>query len=82
MQIDEISKEAARIVAVSQERGDFVTDTDGFVYYWPKEAGRGHLSAWHLRVLADELDRRNEPWQKEINDYFEQDTPSQLSILK
>ena len=51
------------------ESGDFVTLDDGFVYYWP--SGNGSLAAYVLRWIADELDKRNKEWNKQINDYFE-----------
>ena len=51
-------KEIQRIIGISDERGDFVVCEDGDTYFWSKE-GRGYLAAWQLRVLADELDRRN-----------------------
>jgi hypothetical protein len=40
---------------------NFVTDMDGFVYYWPGNNG-GHYSASDLREIAAELDRRNAEW--------------------
>ena len=59
-----------RIIRISDERKEFVTDVDGFVYWWPDGSPNGHLASHHLRWLADELDRRNEKWQKNIDDYF------------
>lgn len=52
----------AIIVSLAEERGEFVTDVDGFVYYEPSERSAGFFSAAVLRILADELDRRNAPW--------------------
>lgn len=43
---------------------DFVTFDDGYIYWWPDV--RGGLSAHDLRVVADELDRRNAEWDKEV----------------
>lgn len=37
---------------------------DGFQYFWIKN--RGALSAFDLRVIADELDRRNKEWKETI----------------
>ena len=39
---------------------DFVTDVDGYVYFWA--TGRGGYSAWMLRTIADYLDARNAEW--------------------
>ena len=62
----------ADIIAFAEAAGEFITDVDGFVYYWPKNARGGHLAAHHLRALADELDRRNAPWEAQINAYFKE----------
>lgn len=48
---------------------DIVTDVDGFQYYWPKDS-QGHYAAHHLRAIADELDKRNAPWEAQIEEYF------------
>ena len=61
--------EALRIIAMSDEYGDFVTGDDGFVVFWPG-AGRGAFEAWHLRIIADELDKRNAPWAAQIEQHF------------
>ena len=66
-----MSPEEQRIIKISEERKEFVTDVDGFVYWWPEGSPNGHLASHHLRCLADELDRRNEKYQKQINDFFE-----------
>lgn len=42
---------------------------DGFLYYFP--SGYGGLSAEVLRIIADELDRRNAGWNASIEAYFE-----------
>jgi hypothetical protein len=58
--------ERLRCLKFLDDRGDFVTDVDGFVKFWPADQN-GYLAAHHLRWIADELDRRNEPWQKIID---------------
>lgn len=58
--------ERHRVIAMAEARNEFVTDVDGFVYWWPCETSRGHLASHHLRWLADELDYRNEEWNKHI----------------
>lgn len=57
------------IVKLAEERGEFTTSEDGFVYWWPSK--NGCLAAHHLRILADELDKRNAKWAKEIEEYFD-----------
>jgi hypothetical protein len=59
-----------RIIRLASEREEFVTDVDGFVYFWPNRDFGGHFSSHVLRILADELDRRNEAWSAEIDEYF------------
>jgi hypothetical protein len=56
----------------AEKMNEFVTLDDGFVYYWPSGFAGGALSAYQLREIADELDRRNEAWQADINKYFEE----------
>ena len=55
-----------RVIKLSDDKKEFVTDVDGFVYWWPEGTTSGHLAAFHLRWLADELDKRNEEWQKQV----------------
>jgi hypothetical protein len=56
------AEECARIFAEMDRRKEFVTDVDGYIYWWPDRSPHGHLAAHHLRAIADELDRRNKPW--------------------
>jgi type IV secretory pathway VirJ component len=58
----------ADIIKMLEEQGELVTGDDGFVYYWPSK--NGALSAHDLRIIADELDRRNARWEAEITAYF------------
>jgi hypothetical protein len=64
--------ERAIVCRLAEEWGEFVTDVDGFVYWWPsaKPEHAGHFSPYQLRILADELDRRNAPWQAVIDAEF------------
>lgn len=54
------------IIETHERDGDFVMLEDGFVYFW---AG-GAINSSALRILADELDRRNEAWNQQILAYF------------
>lgn len=70
---DDMEKTRLAGIAKHDAVGDFVTDVDGFVYFWPRR-GCGHFAAHHLRWIADELDRRNAPMVAELDRYFaEQD---------
>jgi hypothetical protein len=59
-------EERKRVVSISTAREEFVTFDDGYVHFWPDGSPHGALSAWHLRVLADELDRRNRAWDARV----------------
>lgn len=50
--------DAEEIIQLADKRNEFVIDVDGYVYYQPFDPA-GYFSAAVLRVLADELDRRN-----------------------
>ena len=57
------------LIASVDAAGEFVTDVDGFVYYW-QSPNHGHLSAWMLRAIANELDQRNAAWNAELEAFF------------
>jgi hypothetical protein len=48
---------------------DFIPLEDGYYYYWPRP-GKGGFSADNLRAIADELDRKNKPWDDQVQAYF------------
>ena len=50
---------------------EFVTLDDGFKYYWPSKKRSGAYASYHLRILADELDRLNKEWSDKIDADFE-----------
>jgi len=62
----------AELVKKCDDHNEFVTFDDGFVYFWPK--GYGGLDAVCLRIIADELDKRNAEWKQNIDDYFSSDS--------
>lgn len=62
--------ERNHVVNTAESRREFDMLEDGF-YYWFPTPNMGGMQSHHLRWLADELDRRNSAWQKQINDYFE-----------
>lgn len=65
---DEAERE--RILRAIEERSEFVIGDDGFVVYWP-DGLSGALNEWVLRLIADELERRNAPWAKKIGEQFD-----------
>lgn len=48
---------------------NFVQEVDGFYYYCPK-CPDGLLTSHQMRVIADELDRKNKDWEDYINTYL------------
>lgn len=62
-----MSHPTKRVIPSHVEK-NFITEVDGFVYYWPD--GGGHYSSYQLRQIADELDMRNSAWSQEIEEYF------------
>jgi hypothetical protein len=58
-----------RILEQANAEGDIVCGDDGYYVYWPRRTGA--YPSYHLRALADELDRRNEVWDKELDEYFD-----------
>ena len=55
---------AVRIIAACDEAGDIVFLDDGYMYYYIP--GRGGLSAADLRIIADEVDKRNKLWDEQV----------------
>jgi hypothetical protein len=66
----------SRIIEKAIEDDQIDILEDGFEYWFPA-IGLGAYSAHNLRELADELDRRNAAWEKQIKD-----DPHWESILK
>jgi len=67
---NDVCGEAERLIKIIEDHDGFDNLDDGFVYFFPQNNG-GCLQSWALRVIADELDRRNESWSANIDDYFE-----------
>lgn len=60
------------IFQMALDRNEIMTDMDGFYKYWPITNRVGCLTAENLRAIADGLDKMNEPWQKQLDEYFDQ----------
>lgn len=50
--------------------GDVLADDDGYYKWWP-ELKQGFLDENFLRALSDWLHVKNQPWDREVNKYFE-----------
>lgn len=49
---------------------DIILGDDGFYVFWPTTT-KGAFAPHNLRQIADLLDEMNEPWRKDIEEYFE-----------
>ena len=52
--------------------GEVISGDDGFFAFWPELRG-GFWEAHVLRAIADNLDKINAPWEKQIEAYFDND---------
>lgn len=57
--------EKARVLHVTEERGEFLQLEDGYFYFLPRKSV-GALAAHHLKWIADELDEKNQDWNNRI----------------
>lgn len=53
----------AKVIDYVEKADEFVTGDDGYVVFWPHR-NSGCLPAYILRIIADELDRRNAEWDE------------------
>lgn len=53
-----------RVITMCDERDEIDRLDDGYQYYFP--SGHGALSSVDLRIIADELDRRNKDWEEQV----------------
>lgn len=60
------------LIALVEKWGEFITLEDGYVHYCPR--GNGTVAAWSLRVIADELDRRNAEWDAQVKETLAEKT--------
>jgi hypothetical protein len=51
--------------------GRFEQDVDGYFYFWEEVELDGCWTAHNLRQIADLLDKINEPYDKQVNEFFE-----------
>ena len=64
--LDRYEEFKARILEVTDSQ--LIQEVDGFYYYFPKDGG--FITSDGLRVIADELDRRNREWNEYINEHL------------
>lgn len=54
-----------RVIKMIDAENGFVKEVDGYIFYAAK--GGGIFSSTILRWIADELDKRNEEWDEQVN---------------
>lgn len=54
------------LISLLDNRQEFVTGDDGFVIFWPMDCRTGGYTASVLRTIADELDKRNADWARQV----------------
>lgn len=54
------------MIQTETDNGSFTKDVDGYYYWIPLMDNKGTMSAHHLRWIADELDRLNADWDKQV----------------
>jgi hypothetical protein len=69
-----------KLIKHIDDAGDFVVSDDGYIYFFP-EKSNGYLSAHQLRFIADELDKRNKPWDDSITEYFNENENTTNSTI-
>ena len=50
--------------------GEIFAKEDGFCDFWPEEGNNGYWSYWLLEEIVELLKELNEPWEKQIEEYF------------
>jgi len=59
-----ISTPEMDLIEKLDEREEFGPLEDGYIYWFP--SGQGAVCPWELRTIADELDKRNDTWHKQV----------------
>jgi hypothetical protein len=54
----------------NKQLGIFALDVDGSYYFWDR-SDLGSWSSYSLRLIADELDKVNKPFDDSVKAYFE-----------
>lgn len=66
-----------KLLRSCEEYSEFGPCDDGYQYFWIEN--RGCLSAEDLRIIADELDRRNKDWDEQLSEYFKNSSIEDLN---
>ena len=67
-----------RVIECSKDA--IIQDVDGFFYFHPR-TDRGFYGSESLRVIADELDSLNKPWNDEIDELCRDQPDSDTQAL-
>lgn len=62
------------LIQCAETRNEFDYLDDGYQYWFPTN-NQGGLTSTQLRIIADELDRRNHKWNQQVQEYFTEHEP-------
>jgi hypothetical protein len=60
-----------KVLFNKKEIGTFELDVDGYYHFWDNPKVSGSWSSYPLRLIADELDKVNKPFDDSVKAYFE-----------
>ena len=52
--------------------GEFISLEDGYFYFLPNKDNTGFWTSYELSLISEKLNEVNMPWDKHINNYFNQ----------
>lgn len=55
-----------KLIEKVEKDGDLIRCEDGYWVFWPSR-NHGAFQAYHLRIIAEELDKRNIEFEKEMD---------------
>lgn len=75
----QVTIDREKLIEMCDRRDEFMPSDDGFIYWWPSGFS-GYIAPHQLRWIADELDKRNEPWAANIEEYFRGRADQETSV--
>ena len=76
---ESLDQQRLKLLNLLKENNGILKDVDGFYYFWPNP-NKGFFAAHQLRWIADELGRLNEPYEKQISEYFENNPMPEIDL--
>ena len=73
MKIEKLNQSYKVLADNNKEIGSFQLDDNGLYYFWIKDETTGAWTAQNLKEIAQLLDDINQPFNKQVTDYFDQE---------